>query len=150
MLFGFLNLSLLPEVILAVGILTTLMTGCFIKNRLIVWVQAIATLAVCLLALILLDPSSISINNSHIISDSLSKTLQIGSVITVILVLLYSKFWIENDSYLSYEAVVLTLITLLGSWIVIASHPARFAYLRTAGAKASLSSSMSPPASQQL
>jgi NADH-quinone oxidoreductase subunit N len=122
MLFGFLSLSLLPEVILAVGILTTLMTGCFIKNRLIVWVQAIATLAVCLLALILLDPSSISINNSHIISDSLSKTLQIGSVITVILVLLYSKFWIENDNYLSYEAVVLTLITLLGSWIVIASQ----------------------------
>lgn len=122
MLFSFLNLSLLPEIILAIGILATLMTGCFVKTKLLVWVQAISTLMVCLLSLVIFDPNSISIEHSHILTDSLTKNLQIASVITLLFVLLYNKYWVENDKHLSYEAIVLSLVALLGSWIVIAAQ----------------------------
>ena len=123
MLFGFLPLAILPEFLLGFGILVVLITGSFVKQHLLVWSQAVFLLLTLLLVLWGIDVTNVKLFGSlHWVYDSMARLLKTAATLTLGLVLIYSKSWVKQDVHLSYEAIVLMLTALLGSWVLISAQ----------------------------
>lgn len=122
MIFGAIPWAMLPESFLSFGVLATVLTGAFSKQKNIVWLQAIMILFACLIALWLVAPSDTVVYHQAWLYDHTARLLKTGALVAVLAVLLYGQSWIEADRYLYHEATVLMLAALLGGWVLISAQ----------------------------
>ena len=121
---------ILPELFLAISILSSLMIGVFIKKSFkLVYLLTILSL-IFTIALVLNQPDEIVkiFNNSYII-DKFSIFMKVLTLLFCIFVLISSKEYLKINLIDKIEYLVIMLASVLGMLIMISSYDLMFFYL---------------------
>ena len=121
---------ILPELFLAVSILSSLMIGVFIKKSFkLVYLLTILSL-IFTIALVLNQPDEVVkiFNNSYII-DKFSIFMKVLTLLFCIFVLISSKEYLKINLIDKIEYLVIMLASVLGMLIMISSYDLMFFYL---------------------
>ena len=121
---------IIPEIFLSLSVFSLLMIGVFIKNSFeIIYKFSIFTILITLLLILSIDNESIKIFNDSFVIDKLSLYSKVLILVSTFFVLLMSKRYIVDIKNNKFEYPIITLLSLLGMFIMVSSNDLILFYL---------------------
>tara|TARA_B100000945_G_scaffold315036_1_gene313556 strand:- start:1723 stop:3135 length:1413 start_codon:yes stop_codon:yes gene_type:complete len=121
---------IIPEIFLSLSVFSLLMIGVFVKNSFeIIYKFSIFTILITLLLILSIDNESIKIFNDSFVIDKLSLYSKVLILVSTFFVLLMSKRYIVDIKNNKFEYPIITLLSLLGMFIMVSSNDLILFYL---------------------
>ena len=121
---------IIPEIFLSLSAFSLLMIGVFVKNSFeIIYKFSIFTILITLLLILSIDNESIKIFNDSFVIDKLSLYSKVLILVSTFFVLLMSKRYIVDIKNNKFEYPIITLLSLLGMFIMVSSNDLILFYL---------------------
>ena len=121
---------IIPEIFLSLSVFSLLMIGVFVKNSFeIIYKFSIFIILITLLLILSIDNESIKIFNDSFVIDKLSLYSKVLILVSTFFVLLMSKRYIVDIKNNKFEYPIITLLSLLGMFIMVSSNDLILFYL---------------------
>ena len=121
MFADWIDLTIVPEIALALGLVSVVLFGAFSASISRAYFMAIIVVLTLLGLLAWVPTHTTTVMQSHWVFDQLAYVLKTAAALSVVCVLIYSQRSMESDQYLQGEYLILMLAALLGSCVVMSS-----------------------------